>query len=131
MSGNMIIKNASQLVTCRGFKAKTGSAMSDLHVIEDGTVVIRDGVIQKVGKTEDLLPGLIEDKSQSQGVEWIDAKNKAVLPGFIDSHTHFIFGGYRSEEFSHRLRGESYMKILMRGGGINRTVEDTRKATLE
>jgi len=52
-----------------------------------------------------------------------------VLPGFVDPHTHFVFGGYRAEEFSWRLRGDSYMDIMERGGGIVNTVASTKKAT--
>ena len=55
-----------------------------------------------------------------------------MLPGFTDSHTHFVFGGvYRAEEFSWRLQGMSYMDIMARGGGIVSTVEATRKAAKE
>jgi len=53
------------------------------------------------------------------------------LPGFVDSHTHFVFGGYRPEEFAWRLRGDSYMEIMARGGGIHSTVAATRGATRE
>jgi imidazolonepropionase len=53
------------------------------------------------------------------------------LPGFIDSHTHFVFGGYRAEEFSWRLNGEDYMEIMNRGGGIASTVRATREASRE
>ena len=122
MKGNMIIKNASQLVTCSGFKAKQGRAMSDLHIIDDGAVVIENGVITAVGKTGEVLK-----KFDETGFKTIDATGKAVLPGFIDSHTHFVFGGYRAEEFSWRLRGEDYMEIMKRGGGIAATVRATRK----
>jgi len=126
MKGRLIIKNASQLVTCSGFKAKQGKAMSDLCTIDDGAVVIEDGVIKAVGKTGEVLAGFDET-----GFETIDATGKAVLPGFIDSHTHFVFAGYRAEEFSWRLRGESYMEIMNRGGGIVNTVKATRKASGE
>ena len=54
-------------------------------------------------------------KFDETGFNTIDATGKAVLPGFIDSHTHFVFGGYRAEEFSWRLRGEDYMEIMNRG----------------
>ena len=124
MKGNIIIKNASQLVTCSGFKARQGRAMSDLHVIDDGAVVIENGVITAVGKTREVLK-----KIDETGFNTIDATGKAVLPGFIDSHTHFVFGGYRAEEFSWRLRGEDYMEIMNRGGGIAGTVKDTRNAS--
>ncbi len=122
--GNIIVKNASELVTCTGFSAKCGPEMSDLHVIEDGAVVIRDGVIVAVGPTRQVLAGVKETESAV-----IDASGKAVLPGFVDSHTHLVFGGYRAEEFGWRLRGDSYMEIMQRGGGIVNTVEATRRAT--
>ena len=124
MNGNLLIENASQLVTCSGFKAKHGAEMAELHIIHDGAVVIEAGTIIAVGKTGDVLSDF--DKT---GFENIDASGKAVLPGFVDSHTHFVFGGYRAEEFSWRLRGENYMQILKRGGGILNTVEATRKTT--
>ena len=124
LKGNIVIKNASQVVTCSGFKAKQGKAMSDLHIINDGAVVIEEGTIKAVGKTDDTLSNFDES-----GFSVIDARGKAVLPGFVDSHTHFVFGGYRAEEFSWRLRGDSYMQIMEHGGGILNTVLATRKAT--
>jgi len=123
MNRNIIIKNASQLVTCSGFKAKRGEAMSGLQIINDGAVVIKQGIIRGVGKTRDTLSDVDES-----GFSVIDARGKAVLPGFVDSHTHFVFGGYRAEEFSWRLRGDSYMQILERGGGILNTVRATRES---
>jgi len=123
MNKNIIIKNASQLVTCSGFKAKSGPDMSDLQIINDGAVVIEQGIIRGVGKTRDTLSD-VDESSFSV----IDAREKAVLPGFVDSHTHFVFGGYRAEEFSWRLRGDSYMQILERGGGILNTVRATRES---
>ncbi len=131
MNGNLIIKNASQLVTCSGFEARCGEKMSDLDVFGDGALVIEEGVIRAVGKTEDVLSsdkGVGFDTSE---FEIIDASGKAVLPGFVDSHTHFVFGGFREEEFSWRLRGDSYMDIMKRGGGILSTVRATRAATSE
>jgi imidazolonepropionase len=98
--------------------------MSDLHVIDDGAVVIENGVITAVGKTREVLK-----KFDETGFNTVDATGQAVLPGFIDSHTHFVFGGYRAEEFSWRLRGENYMEIMNRGGGIAGTVRDTRNAS--
>ncbi|MDY6790110.1 MAG: imidazolonepropionase [Thermodesulfobacteriota bacterium] len=123
MNGNIIIKNSSQLVTCSGFEGKQGKDMSDLKIITDGTVVIEKGIIKAVGKTGEVLAGFDEDKFTV-----IDAEGKAVLPGFVDSHTHFVFGGYRAQEFSWRLRGDSYMEIMERGGGIINTVLATREA---
>ncbi|SMD10164.1 imidazolonepropionase [Desulfocicer vacuolatum DSM 3385] len=125
MNGNLIIKNAAQVVTCRGFTAKKGEEMSQLGIIEDGGVLIMDGKIAAVGASEEVAREIDPD------ITVIDAAGKAVLPGFVDSHTHFIFGGYRHDEFAWRLRGDSYMDIMNRGGGIANSVGATRKASLE
>ena len=119
-----ILVHASQLVTCSGFAPKRGKEMQELNVIEDGAVLMEDGLIAAVGTTEELLPHAVD-------AEVIDCSGKAVLPGFVDSHTHLIFAGYRAEEFSWRLSGISYMDIMRRGGGINATTISTREATLE
>lgn len=122
----LVITHATELVTCQGCAPKTGLAMSQLDIIEDGAVVIEDGIIQQTGSTEQILAAL-------QGTEYLtlDARGKCVLPGFIDSHNHFVFGGYRAEEFSWRLKGDSYMAIMERGGGIANTVRATRQASKE
>lgn len=120
-----IFINAGQLVTVTGFEPKKGSEMQDLGVIEDGGLVVEDGLITYVGTSKEILAKYDGD------FEIIDCEGKAVLPGFVDSHTHFIFGGYRADEFSWRLSGVSYMDIMARGGGINATLVPTREASLE
>lgn len=124
MNGNLLIKNAAEIVTCSGFSAKSGPEMSDLHIIKGGNILIENGIISSVGGVDETLKA--SDMSQ---FTIVDASGKAVLPGFVDSHTHFVFGGYREEEFSWRLKGDSYMEIMQRGGGINSTVAATRKAS--
>ena len=124
LTRNMLIKNAAEVVTCSGNQAKKGQEMADLHVISDGAVVIENGTITAVGRTQDVC-----GQCDQSNYEVIDASGKAVLPGFVDSHTHLVFGGYRAEEFSWRLRGDSYMEIMQRGGGIINTVKATREAT--
>jgi imidazolonepropionase len=131
MPGNITIKNAAQLVTCSGFTAKRGIEMSDLHIIDNGALVIENGMIRSVGKTDDILAHVDEKLQKSDKFVVIDAGGKSVLPGFVDSHTHLVFGGYRAEEFSWRLRGDSYMDILKKGGGILNTVKATRAAKKE
>ncbi|RDY21103.1 imidazolonepropionase [Criibacterium bergeronii] len=118
----LIIKNASQIATPIGHSAKFGKEMNEVKVYENASIVVEDGKITKIGA--DALEGIDES-----GYEVIDAKGKAVLPGFVDSHTHFTFGGYRADEFSWRLRGDSYMDIMNRGGGIQSTVNATREAS--
>lgn len=125
-NGNLIIKNAHQVVTCSGYTAKSGTQMSDIHIIDDGAVVIEEGVIRAVGKSPEILK-----KQRENRYRIIDARGKAVIPGFIDPHTHLVFAGDRSEEFASRLHGKSYMEILEHGGGIISTVRATREASKE
>lgn len=124
MMERLIIKNASELVTCSGFKAKCGSEMNQLYVIKDGAIIIEDGVIVGVGTTKDLINCELEKNSVV-----IDATGKTVLPGFVDSHTHFIFAGERSEEYMWRLQGQDYMSIMQQGGGIINSVKATRETS--
>lgn len=120
------IRHASELVTCKGSAPKHGKEMADIGLIKDGAVIIHDDEIVAVGTTEEL-----DKQVDVKEYEVIDATGKTVMPGFVDSHTHFIFGGYRADEFSWRLKGDSYMYIMERGGGINATVVPTREATEE
>lgn len=123
MRGNLIVKNAAQVVTGSGFSARAGQAMADLQCIPNGAVVVEDGIIKAVGATAEIAGTQIPP-----GFEVLDAAGKTVLPGFVDSHTHLVFGGNRAEEFAWRLRGDSYMDIMQRGGGILSTVKATRAA---
>ena len=121
MSENLIIFNA-RIVTPIGFSARKGEEMSQLQIIENGTVEVTKGIITYVGENRG------EDRDGYYQHYWhYNARGHCLLPGFVDSHTHFVFGGERSEEFSWRLKGESYMSIMERGGGIASTVKATRK----
>lgn len=120
------IRHAAELVTCKGSAPKRGKDMSDIGLISDGGVLIHDDKIFAVGTTDELDKQINMDE-----YEVIDATGKTVLPGFVDSHTHFVFGGYRADEFTWRLKGDSYMSIMERGGGINATVVPTRNASVE
>ncbi len=120
---NILIRDATQIVTCSGFEGKRGKDMSDLNVIENRTVIVTDGVISHILKQGEKANINLSDYTV------IDAAGKALLPGFVDPHTHFVFGGYREEEFSWRMRGENYMEIMNRGGGIVNTTNSTREST--
>ena len=125
MNGNMTIIHASQLITCGGKTAKKGRVMNDLGIIEDGAVRVEDGVIRAVGTTREVTGEFTASD------ETFDASGRIVLPGFVDPHTHFVFAGYRPEEFLMRTRGTPYMEIMAKGGGILNTVAATRRASRE
>ncbi|MCC6277270.1 MAG: imidazolonepropionase, partial [Oligoflexia bacterium] len=59
----------------------------------------------------------------------VNLDGRLVLPGFVDSHTHLVFAGDRSSDLEKRLNGASYQEIAAQGGGILRTVTETRKAS--
>ena len=116
-----ILINISQLVTPEGSTAKHGSTMNDVKKIEHAAVVVEDGQIAFVGTTEEVKAFY---RLEEENVR--DLAGHALLPGFVDSHTHFIFGGYRPEEFMMRQKGVPYIEIHKAGGGIQNTVEATR-----
>lgn len=120
MTENLIIFN-TRVVTPIGFSARRGKEMSELLVLDNATVEVTDGIITYVGANRG------EERDGYYRHYWhYNARGKCLLPGFVDSHTHFVFGGERAEEFSWRLKGESYMSIMERGGGIVSTVKATR-----
>lgn len=120
MSENLIIFDA-RVVTPTGFAARKGAEMGRLLVLDGATIEVTDGVITYVG------PNRGENRDGYYQHYWhYNARGRCVLPGFVDSHTHFVFGGERAEEFSWRLKSESYMSIMERGGGIVSTVKATR-----
>ncbi len=108
-----LVHNIGQLVT--NDPAHDGTK---LGVIENAALLIEDGVVAWAGPDSDAPTHHIKRK--------LDAKSRAVIPGFVDSHTHMIFAGDRSKEFRARMLGESYT-----AGGIAHTVEKTRAASDE
>ncbi len=120
----LLIENASEVVTLRGGSQKPllGEQMKNLRIIKDGSIAVKEGKIVAVGKTREI-------KGKFEGKETVDADGKVVMPGFVDPHTHLVFVGSREEEFEMRIQGSTYMEILERGGGILKTVRETRKAS--
>ncbi len=117
-NSNLIITGA-RIVTPLGRTARKGKDMDELFD-EYGSIEITEGKITYVGHDRPHLP---------EGYQVIHADGKVVLPGFVDSHTHLVFGGFRPDEFIWRLNGDTYMSILQRGGGILSTVKATREAS--
>lgn len=120
---DLIIRNAKDLITL----SSSSIDESGLGIIRNGTIALKDGRILWVGVSDSLPKNFI---LTHQGRE-IDAREKVVMPGLIDSHTHLIFAGSRENEFEMRLRGLSYLEIAQMGGGILSTVEATRRASFE
>ena len=118
----LLIHNIAQLVTCAASDPKRGAAMQELGIIEDSAVAVADGTIVAVGESRQVM-------ADYAAAQTIDARGRAVVPGFVDPHTHVVFGGDRVHEFELRIRGASYMEIMAAGGGIVSTVEQTRAAS--
>ena len=121
---SLAILHASQLVTLAGpARARYGKELGGLGIIPDGGLLAANGRITHIGKTPEI------EKLCQRDTEVVDARGCAVLPGFVDAHTHLVFAGNRLEDFESRARGETYEQIAKRGGGIKTTVQATRAAT--
>jgi imidazolonepropionase len=123
MIADVLIKNASELVTARGDRGspKTKEGMQELGIIKNGALAIHRKEIVAVGETDEVLATI-----RRVGTV-VDATDRIVLPGFVDCHTHLIFSGSREDEFIQKIEGRSYVEIMQRKGGIFRTVEKTRE----
>lgn len=126
VDADFILTGASRLVTMAPPGSLPG-ATGPLGVIERGALAARDGRIVWVGPERELAAHVRLDDGQERAR--LDAGNRAVLPGFVDSHTHFVFAGSRADEFQLRHAGVSYEEVARRGGGIVNTVRATRAAS--
>jgi imidazolonepropionase len=121
---SLALLHAAQLVTLAGPpRPRVGRELSELAIIEDGGMVVQDGTIVAVGKSDEIARQLPND------CEVIEARGRVVLPGFVDAHAHPVFAGNRVAEFEMRARGASYEEIAAAGGGIRSTVRLTRAAS--
>lgn len=122
MRADIIIVGASELVTSDGNLPKIGPDLSELSIIKNGSFAVKDGIFIDVGKENYIV-------SKYQADTVIDARGCSVLPGFVDPHTHVVYGGERSDEFELRVGGAAYEEIMSKGGGIISTVDKTRICT--
>ncbi|HEY2321863.1 MAG TPA: imidazolonepropionase [Thermoanaerobaculia bacterium] len=119
----LLIRNLRQIATPRGRGPVRGGAMRKLDVYDSDPVIVVDGEkIVYVGPERDNVHQIDED---------FDGRGAMVIPGFVDSHTHIPFAGFRESEFNRRLQGETYAEIAASGGGIASTVRHTRAASEE
>jgi len=126
---DILITRASQLVTMSNAKGAPflRENLSDIGTIENGAIGTSNGKIVAVGSLESVR-GQVEVDDDTK---IIDAGGKLVVPGFVDPHTHLIFGGSREMELDLKLNGHTYLDILKMGGGILSTVRSTRAASQE
>lgn len=125
MIADVLIHNADLVATCAGPGPRAGAGQNDISPIEQASVAGHEGRIVFVGSAEhcDRAVTLTPDARA------IDARGGTVVPGFVDAHTHLVFGGDRREELRQRLAGATYAQIAAAGGGIVRTVTATREAS--
>jgi imidazolonepropionase len=119
----MLIHSSSQLLTLAGGPQR-GKSLGSLGIIENGAVVVRDEKIIAVGTTAELKASFTDEPT-------LDASGCILMPGFVDPHTHVIWGGDRANEFELKMAGTPYLDILAAGGGIISTVRQTRTASIE
>ena len=121
MENNILVHNIGELVTLSPLaevKKTTHVRLEDLGCLENSWLAVQNGQV--------LDFGIGEPPSDFEKFQKVDAGGKLVLPGLVDCHTHPIFGGNRSDEFSQRLDGKSYQEIAAAGGGIKSTIQHTR-----
>jgi imidazolonepropionase len=135
LSPSIVLYNIGQLITMKNHsqRPKIGKELDSININDANTIAIKDKEIIFIGNRQDFEKNyhinLINPNPNK--IKAIDVQGKVVMPGFVDSHTHLVFGGSRENEFQMKLQGYSYLDILKQGGGILSTVEATRKATEE
>ncbi|MBT8220425.1 MAG: imidazolonepropionase [Bacteroidia bacterium] len=112
----------SQILTLRHLPLRGALADDQLEVIENGGIIVRDGIIDNIGSYTELL-------RNHQGDQEVIQEPSVLLPGWIDSHTHICFAGSRSKDYAMRIAGKSYLEIAKAGGGIWDSVQQTRNAS--
>lgn len=123
---DLVITHAGQLCVVPAVDGgpQHGAKLGTLGIIEQGAIAVRDGRIVAAGSSEQI-------GQDFQAEQVIDAQGCAIVPGFVDPHTHLAWVGDRAAEFEMRLAGATYMEIMAAGGGINSTVSQVRAATVD
>ena len=129
MKVDLLLTKIGQVATLSNHsdRPKMKDEMMELSIIRDGAIAITAGRIKAVGPTKDVI-NQIENVEETQVLEF---PNMLAIPGFVDSHTHLVFGGSRENDFVMKMQGKSYLEILEAGGGILNTLQKTRASTEE
>lgn len=117
MSARLVISNLKGLWTPD--PARTWA----VDFVEDAAIALEQGRVAWIGRRADLPAPWADAPVQ-------DGQGRWASPGFVDPHTHLLFGGDRSQEFNRRLHGVTYAQISEEGGGIRETMRATRGATV-
>lgn len=123
-TATLVIRGIHQCLTMGGGTGpRVGGDQDDVAMVEDAAIAAADGKIIYAGPAS----GLLGEVREARDVVRVDARQGVVLPGFVDPHTHLLFGGWRPGEFGQRIAGDAYQDILAAGGGILSTVRATRE----
>lgn len=122
---DLLLLGAGQLITCAGTcrGPRRGSDLSDPGMIRGGAIAVTGGRIFAIGTEKEVEKRI----GAASVVKTVDAGGRVVMPGWVDPHTHAVFAGYRADEYEARIRGDSYLEIEKRGGGIKRSVRGVRE----
>ena len=110
--------NAAEVAVCTG-PARASESEDPAGVLHGVAVAVVNGVVEALGPQDDVL-------AEHPHLERVNCAGMTLTPGFVDSHTHAVFGRYRVDEYALRCQGVPYMEIARRGGGINASVRDLR-----
>ena len=125
MSRRLLLRGARQLLTLRGPSGpRRGAALADLGIIENGAVLIEGEHVVQVGPSR-----RIENLVEAEGAEEIDVSGKVVLPGFVDSHTHLVYGAPRLTDYEMRLAGKSYQRLRGNAGEMSNGTSNVPRAS--
>lgn len=125
MVADFLIHNTSEVLTCAGPAPRIGSRQADAVSIPKAAIAAHRGTIVFVGAEADWRHA----GTLTGDAVVIDAEGGAVIPGFVDPHTHVVFAGDRRDELRRRLGGATYAEIAAEGGGIVGSVKATRAAS--
>jgi imidazolonepropionase len=113
-----VFVNAAEIAVCTG-PARASEGADPAGVLHGAAVAVVNGVVEALGPQDDVL-------AEHPRLERVNCAGMTLTPGFVDSHTHAVFGRYRTDEYALRCTGVPYMEIARRGGGINASVRDLR-----